>query len=93
MKVLNDVRNTNKILPFVASQEVLTNDFLKNECICKESLGLVFGIGSITLQSLVKYVPYHTHSIHGLTSRVTLIAAQFVKHVLPLLFLRMKSFP
>ena len=101
LKILHDVLNKNKknkkpcMLPFLASQDTWTNKFLKNVFICKEALGTLFGIGCNGLATLVKHTVQHILPIHGLTGRVTPMAARFEKMccLCFLVFLRIKSFP
>ena len=89
LKVLNaelSKKNTTPfMLPSVANQNVLTNNFLENIFICnyKEALRALFGIGRKGLTAFVKHVVHHSLQIQALTGRVTPMAAKFRENMLP----------
>ena len=86
LKILNDVLKKEKkpfMLTFVASQDVWTNKFLKNVFLCKEALGVLFGIGCKGLLTLIKHTVHHTLSIHGSTETIPQVIAKFRENVGP----------
>ena len=59
------------------------NKFYANVFICKEALGMVFGIGHKAMTSLVDHANHHTLPIHGLTGRVPKFKTKFQENVVP----------
>ena len=85
MLLLVQNRNNLKpfILPFVANKDKWMNKFYANVFICKEALGMVFGIGHKAMTSLVDHANHHTLPIHGLTGRVPKFKTKFQENVVP----------